>query len=142
MLRPGRHRRLHLASAAGISAAFLGSNPASHLLGPHVSSQLTPARRNTITGERFFPSLIADFFRDGLHTAFAFGIVMCLAGAAASWTRGGKGAPSATEGALAGARTWSRSRRTEGPPARADAGDQPAAIPTTGLFSTMEPVEP
>jgi hypothetical protein len=50
-----------------------------------------------VTGERFFPNLIADSFRDGLHTAFAFGIVMCVAGAAASWTRGGKAAPVATE---------------------------------------------
>jgi MFS family permease len=88
----------HLPPVSTLFAAFLGYNPAGHLLGPHVLSQLTPAQRNTITGERFFPGLISDSFRDGLHTAFAFGIVMCLAGAAASWTRGGKGAPSAAEG--------------------------------------------
>ena len=63
-------------------------------------SQLTPAQRGTITGGRFFPSLISNSFRDGLHTAFEFAIVMCLAGAAASWTRGGKGAPQAAEGEL------------------------------------------
>jgi hypothetical protein len=90
----------HLPPVSTLFAAFLGYNPASHLLGPHVLSQLTPAQRNTITGERFFPGLISDSFRDGLHTAFAFAfaIVMCLAGAAASWTRGGKGASSAAEG--------------------------------------------
>ncbi len=71
-------------------AAFLGYNPASHLIGSHVLSQLTQHQRATVTGERFFPSLIADSFRNGLHTAFDFGIVMCLIGAAASWTRGGK----------------------------------------------------
>jgi MFS family permease len=87
----------HLPPVSTLFAAFLGYNPASHLLGPHVLSQLTPAQRNTITGERFFPGLISDSFRDGLHTAFAFAIVMCLAGAAASWTRGGKGAPNAAE---------------------------------------------
>jgi hypothetical protein len=87
----------HLPPVSTLFAAFLGYNPAGHLLGPHVLSQLTPAQRSTITGERFFPSLISDSFRDGLHTAFAFAIVMCLAGAAASWTRGGKGAPSAAE---------------------------------------------
>ncbi len=87
----------HLPPVSTLFAAFLGYNPAGHLLGPHVLSQLTPAQRNTITGERFFPGLISDSFRDGLHTAFAFAIVMCLAGAAASWTRGGKGAPSARE---------------------------------------------
>jgi MFS family permease len=74
-------------------AAFLGYNPAGHLIGPHVLSQLTPTQRATVTGERFFPSLITTAFRDGLHTAFDFAIVMCLAGAAASWTRGGNTAP-------------------------------------------------
>jgi MFS family permease len=80
----------HLPPVSTLFAAFLGYNPASHLIGPHVLSQLTPPQRATVTGERFFPSLIADAFRDGLHTAFDFGIVMCLMGAAASWTRGGK----------------------------------------------------
>ena len=77
-------------------AAFLGYNPAQHLVGAHVLAQLTPSQRSTITGEQFFPGLIADSFRDGLHTAFEFAIVMCLAGAAASWTRGGKAIPKAT----------------------------------------------
>jgi MFS family permease len=90
----------HLPPVSTLFAAFLGYNPASHLLGPHVLSQMTPAQRSTVTGERFFPNLIADAFHDGLHTAFAFGIVMCLAGAAASWTRGGKGAPRMTEDSL------------------------------------------
>ena len=87
----------HLPPVSTLFAAFLGYNPAGHLLGPHVLSQMTPAQRSTVTGERFFPNLIADTFRDGLHTAFAFGIVMCLAGAAASWTRGGKAAPRTAE---------------------------------------------
>ena len=90
----------HLPPVSTLFAAFLGYNPAGHLLGAHVLSQLTPSQRSTITGERFFPSLISNSFRDGLHTAFEFAIVMCLAGAAASWTRGGKGAPQAAEGVL------------------------------------------
>ncbi len=80
----------HLPPVSTLFAAFLGYNPASHLLGPHVLSQLSASQRATITGERFFPGLITDAFRDGLHAAFNFGIVMCLVGAAASWTRGGK----------------------------------------------------
>src|SRR6185437_9302880 len=71
-------------------AAFLGYNPASHLIGPHVLSQMAPGQRATVTGEQFFPSLLSSAFRKGLHTAFDFGIVMCILGAAASWTRGGK----------------------------------------------------
>ncbi len=86
----------HLPPVSTLFAAFLGYNPASHLLGPHVLSQLSQHQRTTVTGERFFPSLIADSFRNGLHTAFDFGIVMCLIGAAASWTRGGK-APAARD---------------------------------------------
>jgi hypothetical protein len=80
----------HLPPVSTLFAAFLGYNPASHLLGPHVLSQLSASQRATVTGEQFFPSLITDAFRDGLHAAFNFGIVMCLIGAAASWTRGGK----------------------------------------------------
>ncbi len=71
-------------------AAFLGYNPASHLLGPHVLAHMAPSQRATVTGEQFFPGLLTGAFRKGLHTAFDFGIVMCLLGAAASWTRGGK----------------------------------------------------
>ncbi len=81
----------HLPPVSTLFAAFLGYNPAAHLLGPHVLSQLTPPQRATVTGESFFPSLITNSFKDGLHTAFNFAIVMCLLGAACSWTRGGKG---------------------------------------------------
>ena len=83
----------HLPPVSTLFAAFLGYNPASHLLGPHVLAQLTPGQRATITGEQFFPSLITNSFKDGLHAAFDFAIVMCLAGAACSWTRGGKAPP-------------------------------------------------
>jgi MFS family permease len=77
-------------------AAFLGYNPASHLIGSHVLAQMTHGQRATVTGERFFPGLLSEAFRKGLHTAFDFGIVMCLLGAAASWTRGGKAPARAT----------------------------------------------
>jgi hypothetical protein len=85
----------HLPPVSTLFAAFLGYNPASHLLGPHVLAQLTPAQRATITGGKFFPGLITNSFKGGLHTAFDFAIVMCLAGAVCSWTRGGR-APART----------------------------------------------
>ena len=87
----------HLPPVSTLFAAFLGYNPAGHLIGSHVLSQLTPGQRATITGDRFFPHLITNAFRDGLHTAFYFAAVMCLAGAGASWTRGGKLAPTPVE---------------------------------------------
>ncbi len=80
----------HLPPVSTLFAALLGYNPAAHLLGPHVLAQLDPAQRSTVTGESFFPSLITNSFKDGLHTAFNFAIVVCLMGAACSWTRGGK----------------------------------------------------
>ncbi len=83
----------HLPPVATLFAAFLGYDPATHLLGPHVLAQLSPAQRATVTGEQFFPSLIGGAFRQGLHAALNFGIVTCLIGAVASWTRGGKAAP-------------------------------------------------
>jgi hypothetical protein len=42
-----------------------------------------------VTGQTFFPQLISDPFRGGLHAAFAFAIVACLVAAAASFLRGG-----------------------------------------------------
>ena len=89
---PGGDGPIDLAPPAGLDALrrLPRLQPGVHLLGPHVLAQLTPGQRATVTGERFFPSLITNSFKDGLHAAFDFAIVMCLAGAACSWTRGGK----------------------------------------------------
>jgi MFS family permease len=80
----------HLPPVSVLFAAFLGYNPASELLGPHVLSHLTSANAAAITGRSFFPSLLSQPFRSGLHEAFAFAIVACLIAAAASWSRGGR----------------------------------------------------
>ena len=53
----------HLPPVSTLFAAFLGYNPASHLLGPHVLAQLTPAQRATVTGGSFFPGLIDEFLQ-------------------------------------------------------------------------------
>ena len=83
-------------------ASFLGYDPASTLLGPHVLGHLTAASRAAIEGHRFFPSLIAGPFRDGLHEAFTFAAVICLVAAAASWSRGSyRARQAATEAAAA-----------------------------------------
>jgi MFS family permease len=71
-------------------AAFLGYNPIQSLLGPHALAALSAHDRAVITGHEFFPQLIADPFRHGLHTAFAFAIVACLVAAVASLLRGGR----------------------------------------------------
>ena len=78
----------HLPPVSVLFAAFLGYNPITHLIPPHVLAQLTPHQTAALSGRSFFPHLIADPFRSGLHEAFAFAIVACLIAAAASWSRG------------------------------------------------------
>ena len=71
-------------------AAFLGTNPVQHVLGPSVLAHLPPSHASWVTGRAFFPGLITGPFREGLHAAFDFAIVSCLIAAGASWLRGGK----------------------------------------------------
>jgi len=71
-------------------AAFLGYNPIQKLLGAHALSLLSPANAATVAGRSFFPSLISDPFRSGLHAAFAFAIAACLLAAVTSWSRGSR----------------------------------------------------
>jgi hypothetical protein len=61
-----------------------------HFLGPHALAALGAHDRAVVTGPTFFPHLISDPFRTGLHAAFAFAIVACLVAAAASLMRGGR----------------------------------------------------
>jgi len=78
----------HLPPVSILFAAFLGYNPIQHLLGATALAHL-PAHTQAILGGRsFFPQLISDPFRNGLHEAFAFAIVACLVAAVASWSRG------------------------------------------------------
>ena len=81
-------------------AAFLGYNPVTHLIPPHVLAHLTPPQSAALSGRSFFPHLIADPFRSGLHEAFAFAIIACLIAAAASWSRGDRYVHSERPGAV------------------------------------------
>jgi hypothetical protein len=87
-------------------AAFLGYNPIQHLAGAHVLAALPAHAQALLTGREFFPALISEPFRSGLHTAFAFAIVACLIAAGASLMRGGKyhhqDAPDADGGPIEG----------------------------------------
>jgi MFS family permease len=84
------HRVAQLPPVSILFAAFLGYNPIQHLLGPHALAVLPAHDRVVLTGHEFFPTLISDPFRSGLHAAFAFAIVACLIAAAASALRGGR----------------------------------------------------
>ena len=83
----------HVADLPPVSvlfAAFLGYNPMQHFVGAHALAALGAHDRAVVTGPTFFPHLISEPFRTGLHTAFAFAIVACLVAAAASLLRGGR----------------------------------------------------
>jgi hypothetical protein len=70
-------------------AAFLGSNPIEHLLGPSgVLPKLPPSNAATLTGHEFFPNLIAGPFHHGLVVVFTAAAIMALLAAAASGLRG------------------------------------------------------
>jgi len=88
------HAAAHRAAGAPpisvLFAAFLGYNPVQHLVGANALAGLPAHAHAALTGQAFFPHLIAGPFSDGLDTAFAFAIVACLVAAAASALRGGR----------------------------------------------------
>ena len=80
----------HLPPVSILFSAFLGYNPIEHFLGPHALTALGAHNHAVLAGRSFFPHLISGPFRTGLHEAFAFAIVACLAAAGASLMRGGR----------------------------------------------------
>ena len=80
----------HLPPVATLFASFLGYNPMSTLLGPHVLHGLPAGQAHALTGRSFFPHLISGPFHTALVYAFVFAIVACLIAAVASLLRGGK----------------------------------------------------
>jgi MFS family permease len=69
-------------------ASFLGYDPATSLIPARVLQNLPAQNAAIVHGHGFFANLITGPFRDGLHQAFTFAMVICLIGAAASWSRG------------------------------------------------------
>jgi MFS family permease len=80
----------NLPPVATLFASFLGYNPMSTLLGPHVLAGLPAGQAQALTGRSFFPNLISGPFHTALVYAFVFAIVACLVAALASLLRGGK----------------------------------------------------
>jgi MFS family permease len=82
----------NLPPVGSLFAAFLGVNPVAALLGPSgVLHTLPPANVATLTGQQFFPHLIAQPFHDGLVVVFAAATVMMVIGAVASIFDGSSG---------------------------------------------------
>jgi len=80
----------HLPPVATLFSSFLGYNPISTLLGPHVLNSLPAGQAHVLTGRSFFPHLISGPFHTALVYAFVFAIAACLVAALASLLRGGK----------------------------------------------------
>jgi MFS family permease len=79
----------HLPPVGSLFASFLGYNPMGTLLAPTLP-HLPHATAAYLTGHKFFPSLVAQPFASGIHTAFYFAAACCALAAVASWLRGGK----------------------------------------------------
>jgi MFS family permease len=88
---------------SAVFAAFLGYNPLEHLIGPDVLAQLPVGDAHVLTGRSFFPQLITEPFRSGLHYAFVCAIAACLVAAAASLARGPRYIDGETQQELAAA---------------------------------------
>ncbi|MEW9528318.1 MFS transporter [Microbispora sp. NPDC049125] len=100
-----------LPPVSSLFAAQLGVNPIQHLLQPSgVLTHLTAARRQTLIGREFFPSLISGPFHSGLVVVFTFGAALAFLAAIASLLRGTGLAPETP-----GARTADRHLRTPAP---------------------------
>jgi hypothetical protein len=79
----------HLPPVVTLFSAFLGYNPMQTTLGPELA-HLPHATAAYLTGHRFFPTLVAGPFANGIHAAFYFAAACCAVAAVASWFRGGR----------------------------------------------------
>jgi MFS family permease len=78
-----------LPPVGSLFAAFLGYNPIASLLGPTGAlKSIPPQDAATLTGNRFFPTLISGPFHDGLIVVFVAAAVMMVIGAIASFLTG------------------------------------------------------
>jgi EmrB/QacA subfamily drug resistance transporter len=81
----------HAAAAppvASLFAAFLGFNPMTELIPADALRALTADQQTLITGNQFFPQLLAGPFMVGIKIAFSISALLYLAAAAASWLGG------------------------------------------------------
>jgi EmrB/QacA subfamily drug resistance transporter len=80
-------------ASGALFAAFLGYNPIGTMLqglSPSLTVSLTPAAKDLLTGQTFFPNVIASPFMGALTIAFYIAAIMCFAAAVFSALRGNK----------------------------------------------------
>ena len=78
----------HLPPITSLFSALLGYDPIKMILGSATLATLPAHSAAVLSGRKFFPTLIATPFSDGLTLAFTFGAVACALAAVASLLRG------------------------------------------------------
>jgi MFS family permease len=73
---------------ASLFAAFLGYNPMGELVPQAALHALPAVNVATITGNRFFPELLAEPFMTGIKIAFSISILLYVGSALMSWMGG------------------------------------------------------
>jgi MFS family permease len=84
------HHITSLPPTAALFAAFLGFNPMSSLISPHVMATLPAATQHILVSKTFFPNAIAPAAMSSLHLAFWISAGLSLVAAIVSLFRGGK----------------------------------------------------
>ena len=77
-----------LPPTSALFAALLGYNPMQTLLPQNVTQSIPKANLTVITGNSFFPNLIAQPFIEGMHTVLIVAAIMAGIAAIASALRG------------------------------------------------------
>ena len=78
----------HLPPTAALFAAFLGYNPMRTLLPSDIFNSLPAHTQTLLTSNKFFPTILARPFMDGVVIAFGISAVISILAAAASLLRG------------------------------------------------------
>jgi len=76
---------------ASLFAAFLGFNPMGELIPADAMAALTADQQALITGNQFFPNLLAGPFMVGIKIAFSISLLLYLLAALVSWLGGSSG---------------------------------------------------
>jgi hypothetical protein len=92
---PVAHQLGSLPPVSSLFASVLGVNPVQHLLAPTgVLAKLPASSRATLTGQEFFPSLLAGPFHSGLIVVFSVSAALSVLAGLASLLRGKRGSGS------------------------------------------------
>ncbi|HEY4192019.1 MAG TPA: MFS transporter, partial [Mesorhizobium sp.] len=91
------HQVANLPPVSSLFAAFLGYNPMGELIPANVLAALPAQSVATLTGNTFFPDLMAGPFKHGLVFAFSFSAILYVIAAITSWLGGDRVAGAAPE---------------------------------------------